>query len=161
MRIAGVRFVVTKNSFSQPPQGLFQTAFQYKDWTIFEYLNPLPKATFVSSYEVVPDKKTMLAKIFDSSFDPTKKILLFTSPNFEPDTKATGTVQVISYQPQEIKLKSFTNGPGFIFINDNYFLNWYADIDGKETPILQANYTFRAILVSAGEHNIILKYHYF
>ncbi len=164
LRIAGVRYVVTKNPFPLPPKSLFQTAFRYKDWTIFEYLNPLPKATFVSSYEVVPDKKTMLEKIFDPNFDPAKMVLLFTPPSNKPDTKAIGTigtVQVLSYQPQEVKLKSSSSGPGFIFLNDNYFPNWHAQIDGKESSVLQADYTFRAVPVSTGEHNIVLKYHYF
>ena len=41
---------------------------------------------------------------------------------------------------------------------DNYDKGWKASVDGKNVPILRANYTFRAIPIEKGKH--IVKFLY-
>ena len=39
-----------------------------------------------------------------------------------------------------------------LFLADNYDKGWKASVDGKDTSILRANYTFRAIKINEGKH---------
>ena len=41
-----------------------------------------------------------------------------------------------------------------LFLSDNFYPEWEAKIDNKNTKILKANYSFRAVSVPKGEHRV-------
>jgi uncharacterized membrane protein YfhO len=43
-------------------------------------------------------------------------------------------------------------------LRDTGFPGWQAEVDGVPTPIYNANYLFRAVPISAGEHQVIFEY---
>ena len=45
-----------------------------------------------------------------------------------------------------------------LVLADANFPGWVARIDGKEAPILRADYLFRGVLVPAGEHDVAFAY---
>ncbi|MBL8154308.1 MAG: YfhO family protein, partial [Anaerolineae bacterium] len=51
-----------------------------------------------------------------------------------------------------------TNTPGYLVVADTFYPGWSAEVDGQETPILRANLAFRAIQLSAGSHQIMMRY---
>lgn len=78
-----------------------------------------------------------------SNADQQATITLQESPNKNPDLKI-------------YKTKS-TTAQLCVFSEIYYKEGWKAYIDGKEAPILRANYVLRALEVSAGEHTIELR----
>lgn len=78
-----------------------------------------------------------------SNADQQATITLQESPNKNPDLKI-------------YKTKSTT--PQLCVFSEIYYKDgWKAYIDGKEAPILRANYVLRALEVPAGEHSIELR----
>lgn len=47
---------------------------------------------------------------------------------------------------------------GWLVLRDNYFPGWVARVDGAESPIEIANFSFRAVRVPAGNHVVELAY---
>jgi uncharacterized membrane protein YfhO len=46
--------------------------------------------------------------------------------------------------------------PGYLVLSEVYYPGWRAWVDGEEAPVLRANYAFRAVAVSAGNHTVRL-----
>ncbi len=94
---------------------------------LYQNLNVLPRQYEVSSFEVITDRAKLLGRMFSGKFDPKKEILLERDP-----------------------------GPcdRLLFVGDSYYPGWKVYVDGRERPLLRANYMFRAVALDAGEHNV-------
>ena len=42
-----------------------------------------------------------------------------------------------------------------LFLSDNFYPGWKAKVDGVGTEILRADYTFRAVPLIPGEHEVV------
>lgn len=164
MQIDGVKYVVKLRNEKDKATGIitngndsFKLVWQNDKWQIFEYRDVLPRIFWTSKYKVVKNDKLLLSKLFDEKFD-AKTILLEKEINFKTDPNSKGEIKLLKYEPNIIELQTYSNGNGFVYISDNYFVQFKATVDGKEENILRANYSFRAIPVGKGDHKIILFY---
>lgn len=65
------------------------------------------------------------------------------------------TVTLLDEKPNYLKYKASSKTDGLAVFSEIYYpKGWHATIDGKEVPILRANYILRALPVTAGEHTI-------
>lgn len=79
------------------------------------------------------------------------------SSEASPDSLAN--IQLVEYQPNRLIYKSRSSKPGVVTFSEIWYpKGWKAYIDGEETPIARANYTFRALSVPAGDHEIIFEF---
>ncbi|MDO8657207.1 MAG: YfhO family protein [Candidatus Levybacteria bacterium] len=67
-------------------------------------------------------------------------------------------IEIVKDIGNELVIKAKTDKSGILVLADNYYPGWSAEIDGKETKIYRANYTFRAIKLDKGEHLIKFTY---
>lgn len=78
--------------------------------------------------------------------------------SFVKDSAAS--VKLDKYGLNEISFVSNNSHEGLAVFSDIYYdKGWKAYVDGKETPIVKANYVLRAILLPAGNHKIEFKFH--
>lgn len=69
-------------------------------------------------------------------------------------------VKLDKYGLNEISFVSNNSHEGLAVFSDIYYdKGWKAYVDGKETPIVKANYVLRAVLLPAGNHKIEFKFH--
>ena len=68
---------------------------------------------------------------------------------------STATIALKSYAPNVLVYESNNPNEGLAVFSEMYYpYGWKATIDGKEAPIYRVNYTFRAMVVPAGQHQI-------
>lgn len=109
----------------------FKVVFEDKSVAVLESLTVLPRAFTVGKWEIEKDTGEILNKLLNPKFPFKEKIILEEDP---------GEVEKM------------------YFISDAYYPGWKAFVNGKETKIYRANYTFRAVPVPEGEHEIKFVY---
>ena len=71
----------------------------------------------------------------------------------------TGQVILTSYKPNQLTYSfSATNDQLVVFSEIWSDTGWKLFVDGKEHPLLRANYLLRSALIPGGEHQIVMKY---
>jgi hypothetical protein len=70
-------------------------------------------------------------------------------------TDSTARVTLIEHKPPYLKYETQSANSGVVVFSEIYYpKGWHAFIDGKEVPILRADYVLRALEVPAGKHTI-------
>lgn len=160
MDLLGVKYVLDRNENGSSekifPIDRFSLIYQKDGWKIFENKKAVPRVFLVSDYKVASNVLDFEKIFFAKDFNPAKTIILeegLRGQNFN-DSNHRSDVQVVSYTPNEAKLKTDADGNSLLFLSDTYYPGWKAYVDGKETKIYRANYAFRAVVVPQGHHEV-------
>jgi len=136
------------------PEQFKEIYYEENKYQVFENLEAYPRAFLVYNYKVEKEPQKIIDLMWEE--DLRKTVILEEDPsqkNFEIP-KISPRVDIVNYLPNKIEIKVNTEKSGLLFLSDNYYPGWKAKIDGKTTKIYRANYTFRAIEVPAGSHNV-------
>jgi hypothetical protein len=114
----------------------------------------------------VMDSKAMLSRMTSKDFHPEREVLLEEEPPHpiplprggEEKVKREKGVEFISESNNRVRLIVKATENTFLVLNDTYFPGWKAFVDGKETKIYRADYTFRAIPLNAGTYQVEFVY---
>jgi hypothetical protein len=63
-------------------------------------------------------------------------------------------IKVVSYSPNRVDLEAVLPAPGLLIFNDSYYPGWRALEDGQDREIYRANYLFKGVFFTAGEHRV-------
>jgi hypothetical protein len=124
-------------------------------YTVWENRDVLPRAFLVHAARPLPEKSLLLPTLRDTDF--RREVLL---EDFVPgDAPRQGApsaarVAITEYLPNRVSVAAETDAPGYLVLADVWFPGWVARIDGSPTRLYRANYTFRAVEVPAGRHEI-------
>lgn len=78
----------------------------------------------------------------------------------QPGKDSSATVKLAKYGLNEISYTSNNSREGLAVFSDIWYpYGWKAYVDGKETPIIRANYVLRALRLPPGAHKIDFKFH--
>ncbi|OQX88136.1 MAG: hypothetical protein B6D55_01100 [Candidatus Omnitrophica bacterium 4484_70.2] len=117
-----------------------------------------PSACFKSKLSYFEDlKKDYLDnKILYLHHKKTNSAIFF--PNNEHSQRINFSYQILTYNPNYLKLSYEVNTQGFLFFSDSYDKYWQAKVDGKHTLLYQANGCFKAIRIPSGKHKVEFLY---
>ena len=97
----------------------------------------------------VPKNTAIIRTTFKSDFG-----------NYSFGKDSAAYVKLDKYGLDDISFVSSNSKDGLAVFSDIYYSKgWKAFVDGKETPIMKADYVLRAIKVPAGNHKIEFHFH--
>ncbi len=123
----------------------------------------LPRV-FVAGHYQVTDTAQMLERLREPGMDYRNTVLLekeppdFTRAAGSDSAAPAGTAVLAQYTPDHYVINADMKRPGFLVVSDNYFPAWKAKVNGQMQEIYRADYTLRAIPLTAGQHRVELFY---
>lgn len=161
--VLGVKYVLDRreNGASEKafPIDRFRLVYENDGWKIFENKKAVPRAFLTSDYRVFKDKDDFVRIFYSEEFNPSKTILL--EDDFSAkldDTRHLSEAKIVSYTPNKIVIQTNTDGRKILFLSDTYYPGWKATVDGEETEIYRADYTFRAVVAPKGKHSVVFTF---
>ncbi len=142
--------------FWEYKDGIFVRIYNDGYYEIFENKDALPRAYLVNKYKVENDSEKILKLMF-GNINLREEVILEENPNLKLD-EALGLARILSYTPNKIKIETNSKGNSLLFLSDTFYNGWNAYLDGKKTKIYRADYTFRAVYVPKGKHEVVFKY---
>jgi hypothetical protein len=141
------------------------TVYSDEDTRILENPNALPRAWIVHEAEQEegdgenPDED-ILSLFAIRLADPAETVLLTGEP---PELEEVGddaaeSVEVISYEADEIRLRVTAEATGMVVLGEVWDPGWKATVDGTSTKLYPADAVFRGVVVEPGTHEIVLRY---
>ncbi len=129
-------------------------------WRILSRASSLSRMYMVYKSETLQGDDQILHRLFDPQFDVLNTIVLETDPPIgaTPQQLQSVPVSIMRYSSSLVESEVFTSQAGFLVFTDTWYPGWKAYVDGNKTPIMRANYTFRAIRVPAGSHTVRFSY---
>lgn len=154
-------------NFNSPPPNPRQFDLVYSnEVTIYRNKEFQGRALTVFNYDVAAPA-SILASVRSGSFNPRQTLLLEQQPespipqipvSAASSALAQSTAQIISDEPDEVTVNAAMPQPGFLLLLDTYFPGWKATVNGTKSPILRADYNFRAVQLPAGKSVIRFTY---
>lgn len=154
--LMNVKYIISNQPDSSASVGL---VYNGREMKVYANQSALPRTFFVNRYEVA-DGLAILNKVNEQAFNPRDLLFLMEDPKLtvEPPHPAA-SAQIVKHGIHSIEIKTTTSGNNLLFVSETYYpVGWKAYIDGKETPILRANYLFRAVMVPPGVHTLEMKF---
>jgi hypothetical protein len=101
-------------------------------------------------------------KMGDHSGSPlrvTKYVGELTAPaRWSASARKRGLPEFISESNNRLQLHVEASGDSFLVLSDTYYPGWKVYVDGEKKKIYRANYTFRAVPLRPGTHQVEFVY---
>lgn len=150
--------IINKNQDKIKPEQkniVYQNEFHY----LTKNPDALPRAYLAAKPQVIREDEKILKTLFDPNFDHKNSVILEEHvPGNYKQSSISGSVKITAYRPDLITLKTQSASDSILVLSDNYYPGWIAFVDNKPVPIMRANYSFRALPVPAGNHEVSMIY---
>jgi hypothetical protein len=161
INLLGIRYIaeLKESGWYQDVYPRHTIAWNGRLYRIWENPDVLPRVFIAPQIEVFADPQSLLHRLYDPSVDLLKIGLVE-----EDVTVATGStegkeeVYLSSYRMNDLEVQVKNSAGGLLVLTDNYAPGWHALVDGKETPVYRTDFTFRGVVVPAGNHVVSMYY---
>lgn len=138
----------------------YSLLFQDDHFQLYKNNTSMQRATVFFAYQVIKNNKALLQQFYDDDFHFRDVLLLEEEPikRISKNRDEKGSAKILFYSPTIIRIHASTNAPGLLLLTDNFYPGWKARVNGHEEKIYRADYSFRAVIIPAGESSIEFTY---
>lgn len=162
--LLGVKYVLNKSTevsadYTTFAQDIYNLTYHDGYYQAYVNKDALPRAFLASSYIVETDKQKMVDKIFDPNFSLRETLILEENQKmkFAQDDKAS--VKIDKYERNKVLISTYAKNNMLLFLSDTYSSDWRVKVDGIEKNLYRADFAFRAVPLSYGNHKVEFYYH--
>jgi hypothetical protein len=115
-------------------------------------------AWFVKDIIKVKSPTEELAKTCSTN---TKQAAIIDESKFQisaTSADSSSTIAITENKPNKLTYKTSSSSGGLAVFSEIFYPGWVATIDGKESPVLRADYLLRALEIPSGEHTVEFKF---
>jgi len=127
----------------------------------FNSRDAYPRIRWVACGLQVDNADQAIAKVTQKQVDYVNEVILeVEDASAEPlcGEHIPAEINLKTSGPSKILLEIDSPNPGYLVIADVWYPGWQAIVDGYPTPILHANFLFRAVALPSGEHEVVIAY---
>jgi len=165
LNLLGVKYLIHKIADGYSPwtfpfwNDLDTFKLTYNDgvYQIYENLRAFPRTFLVNNIKVQKDPQEIINAMYLDNTDLSKTVVLEENPNIKLNMKK-GSAHIKNYSPNYIKIDTLSDGSAVLFLSDVYYPGWKAYVDGNQTQVYRADFTFRSIIVPKGTHSVTFVY---
>lgn len=178
LSLLNVKYLISKHALDwdalEPVESVGDRGNPEGALRIYKNLRCLPRAFLVEDYRVLRSEQEYKEVFQSRQFDPGKLVLLDrdpfsgTAPSGRNETDGAEQVSqgyapeekvIISrYLPNRIELSASLHRRKMVFLSETYYPGWHVYIDGDKGEIFRADFAFRAVPLSPGDHTIVFVY---
>jgi len=159
LSLLGVRYLIYSKKEYDPRVNPLPLLWQDQVNYIVENKQAVPRISLFYKIERENNAQKILSTLFNRTFNPLTTVVLEGNPHYQYNNTPLHTnISLYAYTENSIRINSRTNVPTILVLDDNYYPGWNAYVDGHLTKIYRANYTFRSIILPAGNHHISFIY---
>lgn len=156
LQLFDVRFFVSRKKLGEG----FDPVMHVNDRTIYFVRYSLPRLWVVRDFRVARNAEEALSLTVSPDIRPEETVVLERVP----------ALQISRSEPMELHIREAkwgeqfcqarlgTTANGILVVSDVFYPGWKAYLDGREVPIMRANYAFRAVELPAGWHSFEMRY---
>jgi hypothetical protein len=161
LALSSVRYVATINDLAN--SNAFRKVYDANGVKVFDFKSPLPRISIFYHIIRATTPEDALHDLKSNTYDPySEAVVEGQAVEFqhlsESGRSAVSAGQIEEYKSTFVRALVKTSSAAFVVLNDTNFPGWSAFIDGHTTPMFNANYLFRGIVVPVGRHVVEYRY---
>jgi len=91
-------------------------------------------------------------------FDPATEVVLEGGEALDLNPPTRATIDFDALRLNELQLRVDMPADGYLVLSEVWYPGWQAWVDGEAAPVLRANYAFRAVRLTPGQHQVRLTF---
>ncbi len=156
--LLGVKYVIGGKGEPPVDTNLIGPVFdQDPQVTVFLNTSAMPRVNVLTNARVLPDADAVFEAIHDPDFDPLSEVILEEGQALQQEA-GEAAITVVRYDANSVVFEVNSSKPAYFLLTDIYHPHWRATVNGVETPILQADYALRAVLLEPGSSLVEMWY---
>lgn len=152
-----VKYVVSFRELDASGITLVQHFPEYPSW-LYTIDRVAPRAYIVQQTREEETPAKVLEYLASEQFDPNLEVTLDKRVPITPNGNFESAAKISEYANQRVVVNTSSNGSGILVLTDSFFPGWRVYVDGREEQILRANYFFRGVALTQGEHSVEFRY---
>jgi len=148
--LANVRYVLSKSPVPLP------RVAEIAGFTFYENTRVLPRFFFAGRLQPAASLADAARSLHAADFDPSQTAIV--EAELATGPLSPGEVRVVSYAPNEVRLRTRSAGDGFLVAADAWYPGWEAAIDGQPARVYSTDVAFRGLRVPAGDHQVEMRF---